>query len=260
MNGLADHRKYFNDTREPFALTLGGEKIYFLTSPSDVTTAYKKTESLVFDKIVYEFSRTFGVSKDTMDKVSQNPGDEKTDVLSQSLRIENRQMKSLAQLNNDFWKQQLLPGENYGKLQSRFLKLMDESLGPESTCRGPYVISTGPDGTFQVSLLSWTQDVLLSAAMRAFFGEKLLDVDLDLPQHFLDFDYDNWKLWYKWPDSKNMHLALRKVTVALEKWLAIPSAERAGASFIVETFEKSQKALGTSNEDLAKIFSMVLFV
>ncbi|KAL9095448.1 MAG: hypothetical protein Q9165_002319 [Trypethelium subeluteriae] len=225
----------------------------------DVSELYKSTQALVFDKIVYELSIMFGVTHGAMDNVYRRPDSEADDVVSRTMNIKNPSRKSLAQLNNDFWKQQLVPGEAYYNLQGKFLKYISDWLQP-GNIKGPYVLSCSEKGEKTVSLLRWVQEVLLDAALRAFFGDKILEIEPNLPKYFLEFDDDNWKLWYKWPKADDMHAAKDRVSKTIQRYLALPKSERPGASFIVETFEKTQRALGTSEEDLAKIFCMVVFV
>ena len=238
---------------------MGGEKLYFLTSPEDVSALYKNTESLAFDKIVHELSITFGVSRHAMDLVYRRPNSQVDDVVTQVMQIKNPRLKSLAQLNNDFWKQQLIPGDLYYQLQNSFATYIERSLTP-SSLSGKFVRSSGYHGTKTVSLLRLTQEVLIDAALRAFFGDTILDLEPDLIQDFLDFDEDNWKLWYKWPNAKDMFAAKSRVSRTLQRYLALPKEKRPGASFIVETMITTQRALGTSDEDLANVLCMVVFV
>ena len=55
----------------------------------------------------------------------------------------------------------------------------------------------------------------MNAGTKAFFGEKLLKLDPNLVEHFLKFDTDNWKLWYKWPRAKELHEAKREMVKSL---------------------------------------------
>lgn len=74
---------------------------------------YKNTESLVFDRTVKELSITFGIPQSAMDAVYRSPIDDSDDAPARLMGIKNPKRKSLAHLNNDFWKQQLVPGEHY---------------------------------------------------------------------------------------------------------------------------------------------------
>ena len=251
-------RQYFNNTREPFAITLGGEKLYFLTSPEDVALAYRHTTSLTFDKIVEELSITFGVSGESVEKAYRRPLHELDDVLSQKLQIKNPQLKSVAQFHHDLWKQQLLPGDLYREVQQQFADLIETSL-VLNRMTGHCVISSNANEGKTISLLKWTQEVLVDAALRIFFGDKLLELDPNLPRHFLEFDDESWKLVYKWPNATKMHIAKAKMTNVLVRYLALPQEERKGAAYLVEMMEKTQRALDFSEEDIANVFCIVLW-
>lgn len=125
---------------------------------------------------------------------------------------------------------------------------------------GQYVLSSDSTGGKTVSLLRWTQEVILKASFRVFFGDKIMELEPNLIRHFLDFDEDNWMLWYNWPNATKMHAAKFKLTETLQRYLAHPKEEKPGAAYIVERMETSQRALGLSDEDIAKVLCMVVFV
>ena len=79
-------------------------------------------------------------------------------------------------------------------------------------------------------------------------------------QNFLDFDAENWKLWYKWPRAKTMHAAKAKVTKTLRQWLQLPMSERSDAAWLIQTMEATQRAIGMDEQDIATILTMVYFV
>ncbi|KAF1996571.1 cytochrome P450 [Amniculicola lignicola CBS 123094] len=251
-------RIYFKNRREPFALTLGGEKLYFLTSPDDVQTFYKNTTSLKFESVVYDLGIMFGVSKQAMDRAYEKPESEAEDVVSRALGTRNSRLKCLADLNKEFWKMQLHPGEHYLELQDVFLEQIQHRLGfagiPPTSVRA----ESAEEKT--VSLLELLQRVLVEAALTAFFGAVLLESEPSIVQDFLDFDDENWKLWYKWPNADQMFAAKGRMAKAIERYLGLPNEQRSDASFIIKTFITSQRALDTSDEDLAKILCMLVFV
>lgn len=192
-----------------------------------------------------------------MDKAYQRPTKE-NDILSQKLHINNPQLKSLTQLNSEFYKQQLHPGEKFDTIQQKFLRCIDESIRPERLT-APYVLSSTSDEK-TMSLQIWCQNILLDAGTKAFFGEKILQLDPDLPQNFLEFDAENWKLWYKWPQSNEMHAAKNKITNTLREYLKLPRELRSDASWLVQTMEDTQKAIGMEEQDIATVLTMVYFV
>lgn len=194
-----------------------------------------------------------------MDKIYRKPTSKVDDVISQKLQIKNTRLKSLAQLNSDFWRQQLIPGDIYYELQGRFLEHIKTSL-QFGNMSGRYVVSSDSISEKTVSLLSWTQEVFVDASLRVFFGDKIMDLEPDLSKHFLKFDDESWKLWYKWPNAIQMHAAKSKLAKTLQRYLALPREERPGAAYIVEKIEETQRALGIPEEDIAKLLCMVAFV
>jgi hypothetical protein len=254
---LTRARLYFGDTREPFALTLGGEKLYFLTAPEDAQSFFRNTSSLEFENVVYELGITFGVSKEAMDISYVRPTSEADDLVSQALGTRNSRLKSLVDLNKEFWKMQLHPGDEYTKIQNRFLEEITEKLSgalpPSSVCS-----VAGSEAT--VSLLTLCQRVLIESTINTFFGKVLLETQPFLVQAFLDFDEENWKLWYKWPKATKMNKAKDQMAEAIERYLALDDEKRHDASFIIKTFIISQRALNTSDADIAKVLCMLVFV
>jgi hypothetical protein len=255
---LTRARLYFHNQRAPFALTLGGEKLYFLTSPEDAQAFFRNTSSLEFESVVYELGITFGVSKEAMDLSYTRPTSEANDRVSQTLGTRNSRLKSLVDLNKEFWKVQLHPGEEYRKVQDVFLteitaRLKHGQLPPSSVHS-----TSGTEVT--VSLLTLCQCVLIESTLIAFFGEILLRIAPSLVTDFLDFDEENWKLWYKWPKATKMNTAKDRMAKAMESYLALGDKSRQDASFIIKTFIKSQRALNTPDEDIAKVLCMLVFV
>lgn len=255
---LTRSRLYFHDSREPFALTLCGEKLYFLTAPEDVQSFFRNTSTLEFESVVYELGITFGVSKDAMDKSYVKPSSEADDRVSEALGTRNSRLKCLVDLNKEFWKMQLHPGDEYCKVQDVFLGEITEKLSygnlPASS------IQSSSSGEVTISLLSLCQRILIESTINAFFGKVLLEVEPSLVQDFLNFDEENWKLWYKWPKATKMYTAKDRMANAIERYMALGDETRKDASFIIKTFIKSQRALNTADADIAKVLCMLVFV
>lgn len=222
-----------------------------------MTAFFKDSETLAFDKIVRGLASSFGVSNTALYDFYRQPLDEKDDVVSRKTGIKNPRLKSLSQLNNDFLKQQLLPGERYYELQERFLLYIETSLIQVDTSNKPATCEAANHE--HTSLMKWTQSVLLDAGVRAFFGDKLLELDPDLPKHFLKFNEDQWKLLYKWPRATQMCAAKSQCIKTMQQYLALPKHERPGAAYIVEVMEATQRALGIPEDDIATVLFMLLW-
>ena len=66
---LSYGREYFKNTREPYAITLGRQKLYILTSHHDVNAAAKNNTTLDYGGIIQDLMRSFGVSGKGVDIV-----------------------------------------------------------------------------------------------------------------------------------------------------------------------------------------------
>lgn len=182
MLRLTEGRKYFGDTREPFFITLAGEKLYVLTSPSDFTMAFRNSS------IIRDLLAAFGVSEAGVERLYQTPTAEKP-VFQPRGSISLPRDKSVGHLKGDFYHYQLYPGEKFNLIQERFLRLIDEAMRPENF--NDYFVHSSTSSDIHLSLNRWCQHVLISAGTTAFFGKTLLQKYPGLLQHFVDFDDNN---------------------------------------------------------------------
>ncbi|MCJ1343208.1 hypothetical protein MMC31_001400, partial [Peltigera leucophlebia] len=113
-----------------------------------------------------------------------------------------------------------------------------------------------------VSLLEWTRQVLLDGSTRAFFGDKLLEIDPDLFASFFYFDDNSWKLIYKIPRywSSDVYAAKQKAQDALKVYFCLTKEQRPGEAWIIRTFEAELRGLGVDEPDIAAVIMMVFWV
>jgi len=249
--------EYFHNSRQPYLLTLAGERFYVLTSAQDVAVAYKNTDSLTFDVFVRDIMVAFGSSSGAIEKMWLFPSKDGHGFAAQ---VPNPAQKCLAQLTRDFHKQQLHPGENQSALADKFLHHIDESLRWERMSVKYILKST--ESSREISLKGWCGDVLLDAATRAFFGESLLQIEPDLFRDFFDFDDNSWMLLYRYPRflAKDMYRAKDAAIDALTKYFALPKESRSGEAWFIRTLEAEQRQLGIGDRDIATLMLMVYWV
>ncbi|KAF2010561.1 cytochrome P450 [Aaosphaeria arxii CBS 175.79] len=244
-------KAYLNGSCEPFALQLKDRKMYFILHPDDSTTVYRNTTTMTFIKIVEQLQRTFRISETTMRIAWALPRSKEEDRVQTIAGVPNPGLKSLGDLSMDFWRTQVA-GKEYGAIEAKFSRLIADDLAKE------VALADKRDGVLK--LLPLMQRVFLSAGLRTFFGEKLLEVDPDIVAKFIAFDDESWKLWFKWPLSHKMFANKQRVEDSLEKWLKLPREERVGLAYLVDTIEKTQLAIGTPVEDLARIMHLLVFI
>ncbi|KZF26779.1 cytochrome P450 [Xylona heveae TC161] len=251
-------REYFRNDRKPFALNLAGEKLYIITGPADVSVAYKNTATLTMDIFLQELMKGFEISPAAIGKMYWHPG---SDGSGQTLLSPNPHRKSLVHLTTDLYRQQLHPGEKMETLGNLVCDHISMYLSWNNMTGPEYVVAEGNDFK-DISLLHLCEHVLLNAATRSFFGDKLLEIDPDMLKSFLQYDGLSWKLMYRLPTflAKDMHGAKHRLIRALEIYFSLPKDERPGANWFMQTQEMEQRALGVEVKDMAKLVAMIYWV
>jgi hypothetical protein len=248
---LSYGREYFKGSREPFAFTLGREKLYILTSYQDVATAYRNTTVFDYGDVIQDLMGSFGVSRPGIDKVyAPNP------KFEGEIHRYNPRPKSLFHLKSDFYHTQLHPGEQFKDIQDKFLHLIGDALKFENLAQDITFTST----INNVSLYKLCQQVFVKAGIRAFFGERILQLSPSFVQDFIDFDDNNWMIFYNWPDAALARNSKSRVLATLEAYLKLPKTDRPGAAWLIEMMEESQRQLGMSEADIAVVLMMLMWV
>lgn len=225
--------------------------MYFILHPDDSTAAYKNTSSMVFIKIIEQLQYTFRISEKTLRACWAVPRSKEEDKMQMIAGVPNPSLKSLGELNMDFWRIQVA-GKEYKAIEARFSRCIEEELANE-------VAEARLQGG-ELNLIPLIQRVFLAAGFRAFFGEKLLEIDPDFVKTFVAFDNESWKLWFKWPFSKTMFANKEKLEKSLEKWLAIPREDRGETSFLVDIVERTQNIMGAPMDDMGRIMNLLIFM
>lgn len=228
-----------------------------MTSSDDISSVFKNTEQLTFDDYIKNMMLQFGTTPEAVDKMWQTPTN---DNLNSATLQPNPSLKSFVHLSEGLYRQQLHPGEKLNTLQNVLLGNIYSSLTWESMTEKVIISSTENERT--VSLYEWTRQVLLDGATRAFFGDKLLEMDPNLFEDFFYFDDNSWKLTYKIPRywSNDVYAAKQKAQDALEAYFCLPKEERPGEAWIIHVLETEMRALGITEPDIASILMMTFWV
>ena len=226
--------------------------MYVVTSPQDVSEIYRNTTTLTFDEFVRDMMLSMGATEDGVRKMWESPRYDSENS--------NRLHKILAHAGEDYYRQQLHPGNHLEDLWTRIQDLISTSLSWDGIPRE--CIISEASNTKTLSLLKWCRGNLLSSVTTAVFGPRLLQMEPDLMDIFVRFDDDSWKLNYKLPRSlsKEMHAAREKILAAFEEYFALSKDERTGETWLVRTLEAEMRKIELEEHDIAALFGMPFWV
>ncbi|KAL8729917.1 MAG: hypothetical protein Q9181_004832 [Wetmoreana brouardii] len=250
---LSYGRRYFGNTREPFALTLGQEKLYILTSYTSIVAAYKNNATLDYSPIIQELMRSFGVSEEGISKVF-----EPSEQFIQKSQAYNPHKKTFFKLKSDFYHTQLHPGPRFEATQESFVRLLDETMRFENIPASVTLQATS--GMKSVSLYRLCQEVFVKVGTQVFFGKQLLNIDPDLVHDFIEFDDNNWMVFYNWPQKSVATKPMKRILAVIMTYLDLSKAQRPDSAWLIDRFEDAQAQLETPKEDVAVVLMMLLWV
>ena len=195
--------------------------------------------------------KSIGVSEDGIVKLWRCPKD-----TNSSTQLH----KPLAHAGEDFYRDQLLPGDHLDVLWKRIFQYIDSSMQWDKLPQSAIIDRTSE--SYALSLLEWTRDVLLKAVTTAFFGDRLLELEPQLLKYFAAFDDESWKLTYKYPRSmsKKMYIAKDKMLAGIEAWLRLPKNKRPEGAWLIQKLEAETNEAGITVHDLAAMVTSLVWV
>ena len=252
----------FGHTNEIYRVILGGQRLYVMTSPRDISKAYKNTEALTFDNFMVSTIVRLGASRDAVQKwfPLRKQVEGVLGLHGRSEKPAHPLHHEQCHLGENLCRQQLLPGEDLEVLQKVLMKDIQDLLHWEGIA--DHAVLSSSQDTKTVSLIRWSRDVLLQAATRAFFGDRLIEIDPTMFESFYTFDEQSWKLNYQFPKclSRDMYAAKDRVIDALEIYFSLPFEERPGQSWLIGSLETEMRKLGIATRDIAAIVMPMYWV
>lgn len=241
-------------------MNLAGEVIYVVTNPSDVTAAYRNNSTLSMDVFLQDLMEGFGISPVGRKLVYESPTTDGSGI--GALIADNPKRKKLAHLLVDWFRQQLHPGPSLTDMGQVVMSYMEKSTRWAAMDDPRYVLATPSHDTKEISLAKWCESVIVSAAVRSFFGDALMDSNPDLLDYFMAFDIVSWKLLYRYPHilCKDMHAAKDHLVGALKKYFRLPLESRPGANWLVRMMETEIQNLGVDKDDFCKMIGLIFWV
>ncbi|KAL6233351.1 hypothetical protein BDW75DRAFT_215334 [Aspergillus navahoensis] len=244
---LSRAKKHFNNTQDPYALTIANSLTYVITKPQDVAEAYRNTRTLSFNEFVQAIMRGCGTSEFCVQAMYKPLPKEKDG-------FPNPHGKPLGTLARQMHINQLYPGNNLDFLERQFLEYVEPRLTAQGLRERPYA-TVPPDsqGGIVLPLMEWSSDFFARAGQRAYFGPQLEELDPGLPQTFIHFDELSWQILYQYPNflAGEMKSSRDKIQHELKRYFQIPPEKRHGDAWFTKAMENEMRALGIGEDDVA---------
>ncbi|KAI0118649.1 cytochrome P450 [Nemania sp. FL0031] len=250
---LTSARFYFENTREPYALTVAGMKTYVITKSEHVGQVYRNTHSLSYEEFVQAMMRILGNSEQSVQAMF-------TPLSKEKKGFPNPHGKPLGILFREMHIHQLFPGENLDFLDKRFHDFFDKHLRLDKLKQQcTYAISKAA-GSIDLPLTQWCSDFLVKGGQDAYFGPRLTDIDRGLTDAFIIFDELSYQVIYQYPRflAAKMLASRDRVLKGLEKYLQLPRQERSEDAWFVGAMEDEMRAIGMNAKDMS-IASMTIY-
>ncbi|RAH47123.1 cytochrome P450 [Aspergillus brunneoviolaceus CBS 621.78] len=219
-------------SREPFALTLAGDRYYVATSPADTRPFFANASALGLDGFLNQVLIGFGCGSERLHTLWQRNQPSPT----------NPKGKSLIHLTEDLFKHHLLPGPTFDSLLSRYL----------------YPTLTGKE-TEAISLYDLCSDFMINATQMVLFDPALFAIDPEMTVELRAFTDEFWQLIYKskFIDSTRVRQILAQYTKALSTYLRLPPQTRNREACLIRTLLQTYSELGIHEEDQAAMMVMI---
>ncbi len=234
-------------------MAVGPEKLYVLTSSTDMAVAFKNTTTLDYGLVIRDLMGSFGLSEEGITAIFQP-----TRMFLESTRQYNPHGKDFFRLKSDFYHAQLHPGPRFEATQRKLLERLEYALTYDHIPTNAILKVT--DQVKHVSLYRLCQQVFVRAGTEVFFGKRFLDLSPSLLDDFINFDENNWMVFYNWPGKAKALDPMRNILGLLQIYVDIPKADRQDTSWLIQMFEEAQGHSDASKDDVAVMLMVLLWV
>ena len=172
----------------------------------------------------------------------------------------NPRSRHFIDLTQDRYVAQLSPGPHLDLLKNEFLRHLDSKIHLDYVHGEPTPLKN--QKAKKISLLRLCRDVIVESNTSILFGEKLLQVDPDLPKTFCTFDNDHWIMLYKLPGllfGSHVYNAQENIKDVFKKYLSYPESERPGAAWLVNDIADGMREMDIIDDEIATQFFLVFW-
>lgn len=255
---------YFGNTRQPFELIIMGETVYVITSAHDTGVIFR-SDAFSMDPWLKDLTHQFGASQKSIQAMwrtipTSSDKCESGRPIDPNIGLRGWEDKILKDVCVMLFRLFLNPGQ----LSDDILHVLLDTVHTRMSWNAvpAFTRLSGSDTECTVSLLKWSQHVLLEGATNSFFGTSLLELEPSLFESFFEFDDSSWKLPYRIPNlfAKDVQSSKATAERALAQYFDLPREKRADAALVTHEIESAMRASGISSKDMGVLVLMFYWV
>ncbi|KZW04019.1 cytochrome P450 [Exidia glandulosa HHB12029] len=178
--GLVDAAHEIFGSYSPFAVVLGGQKIYIVSDPPDVKAVYRAAKSLNFEPITAELvGGPFGMGAAAAKLREAPPGE-----------------PNLITIAHPFFRDELTSRPRVQIISERYLTALEGVMSGFAR-----LFKEADTQTVEVPMWRWCREVVFTASTNGIFGPMLIKQHPELFDVYNAFDEEFYKLVFQFPDS-----------------------------------------------------------
>ncbi|KAF2196239.1 cytochrome P450 [Delitschia confertaspora ATCC 74209] len=237
-------------------LRVGPLALVVIRNVDEVSMLWKSTKAFTFDGFIQDMYRGIDIPESSfMPLFADLHTFGKFEDPQPAFIAENPNKKPYIEVQFDWIKDQLQPGplmeDTLQKIYGNLSHLLEwDNMSP--------ALFRAEEKTRVVNLYQWSQHFLVEAAIKAFMGPELFDLDPNFTQHYIDWENTSWKVAYRYPAifARDMHKAKEIVVDALEGYFALDS--RPNISWLFERMQTEQRRTGIPRRQAACLNLLML--
>lgn len=241
-------RKYFGNTGQPFAITIGGQSIYILTSADDVEELYKNKTTVSWEFFVQDLYRWIGFSNKAIERLWQPPTEQQKTLTPLRILSPNEMVA-------EYQRRQLRPGKKLETLARSMIDHIDGLLQWHNLSIGQTRLRGDSEDPLSLSLIEWTSYAFIHSTTEIYWGRSIFKNDPSFLQTYNIWEKTTWKYVFQIPRflSRDMYLARDRLIDVFTDYFKLPQSERADAtSWFVPTAEAEMRDIGLTDRDLGR--------
>ena len=217
-----------------------------------MTDVFKDTSGLPFEIFLHNIMAEFGSSQSAILKIFR--------VLENQSQMDMKSTpKNVSQIAHDLQVRQT-SGPNLRILGKHIKEFFESNLLLEGMPHS-YPCSFYLEGLDRshVSLKKWTAEVFINAGQRAYFGDRLMELDLTMAQSLMRLDDLSWQVFFRYPRflRPQLNLVSKTIRSTLNKYFSLPMDERRSEAWFTQALESEYRRVGLQTDDIA---SQMLFL